>query len=60
MTDGGPGFSSTPLEYFVYTYAFKLQDMGVGSAAGVFLIILTIIMVYAFMNIVKKQKKEIK
>lgn len=57
MTDGGPGFSSTPLEYFVYTYTFKLQDMGRGSAAGISLIILTIILLFLYTYVMKRQKK---
>ena len=58
MTDGGPGFSSTVLEYFVYINAFKLQDMGKGSAAGVFLIVATMLLVYLYIYAMRKQKRE--
>jgi len=56
MTDGGPGFSSTVLEYFIYINAFKLQDIGRSSAAGLFLIIITIILVYSYLLVTKKRK----
>lgn len=59
MTDGGPGFSSTPLEYFVYINAFKLQDMGKANAAGIFLIFFTMLIVYLFIVIMRKQRREI-
>jgi ABC-type sugar transport system permease subunit len=45
MTAGGPGYSSTVLEYFIYLNIFKLQEIGKGSAAGVILIVVTAIIV---------------
>ena len=45
MTAGGPGYSSTVLEYFIYLNTFRLQEIGVGSAAGVILIIITLVMI---------------
>ncbi len=45
MTAGGPGYSSTVLEYFIYLNIFWLQEIGVGSAAGVILIVLTTLII---------------
>lgn len=56
MTEGGPGFSSTVLEYYIYIYAFKFQDIGSSSAAGLFLIIITITLIYFYLFVTKKRE----
>ncbi len=48
MTAGGPGYSSTVLEYFIYLNIFRLQELGVGSAAGVILILITTVFIYYY------------
>ena len=48
MTSGGPGYSSTVLEYFIYLNIFRLQEIGRGSAAGVILIVLTTFFIYYY------------
>ena len=57
MTQGGPGFSSTVLEYFIYVNAFKYQDIGISSASGLFLIFITGFLVYFYLFINKKQER---
>jgi ABC-type sugar transport system permease subunit len=57
LTDGGPGFSSTVLEYFVYLNIFKLQDMGKGAAAGVLLIVISILMISYYLFSTKRLEK---
>ena len=44
MTNGGPGFGTTTMEYFVYLDAFSNQNFGEASAVGValFVVIFTI------------------
>lgn len=37
MTNGGPGYESTVLEYFIYMKGFKAGDMGYASALSVIL-----------------------
>lgn len=37
MTNGGPGYESTVLEYFIYLKGFKAGDMGYASALSVIL-----------------------
>ncbi len=57
MTAGGPGYSSTVLEYFIYVNIFKLQEIGKGSAAGVILIIFTMIIIYSWLFLSLKSEK---
>ena len=57
MTQGGPGFSSTVLEYFIYIYAFKYQNIGISSASGLFLIFATGFLVYFYLFINKRQER---
>lgn len=40
MTNGGPGYESTVLEYFIYLKGFKAGDMGYASALSVILFVL--------------------
>jgi len=49
MTAGGPGYSSTVLEYFIYLNTFRLQEIGVGGAAGVILILITLVFIYNYL-----------
>jgi multiple sugar transport system permease protein len=37
MTNGGPGYGSTTLEFFIYEKAFTESNFGVGATAGVIL-----------------------
>lgn len=43
MTNGGPGYESTVLEYFIYLKGFKAGDMGYASALSVILFALVCI-----------------
>jgi len=56
ITGGGPGYSSTVLEYFVYLHAFRLREMGTGSAAGVIMMVLTAVLIYVYLYSLKRQK----
>jgi multiple sugar transport system permease protein len=40
MTNGGPGYGSTTLEFFIYEKAFTESNFGVGATAGVVLFVL--------------------
>jgi ABC-type sugar transport system permease subunit len=55
MTAGGPGYSSTVLEYFIYLNTFRLQEIGVGSAAGMILIVITMIFIYNYLFASRKR-----
>ncbi len=58
MTAGGPGYSSTVLEYFIYLNVFQLQELGRGSAAGVILIVLTTIFIYYYVFRASRAERE--
>ncbi len=58
MTSGGPGFSSTVLEYFIYLFAFKFKKIGLASAAGVVLFIITLILIVTYFKISGKSEEE--
>ena len=40
MTNGGPGYGTTTLEFFIYEQAFTENNFGVGATAGVVLFVL--------------------
>jgi len=40
MTQGGPGFGTTTLEFFVYQYGFAQSFYGLGATAGVVLFVI--------------------
>lgn len=48
MTRGGPGYSSTLLEYFVYIYAFTFKKLGPANAVAVILFGITFIFVLLY------------
>ncbi len=58
MTAGGPGYSSTVLEYFIYLNIFSLQEIGRGSAAGVILIVLTTIFIWYYVFRTSRAERE--
>ena len=58
MTAGGPGYSSTVLEYFIYLNIFRLQEIGRGSAAGVILIALTTVFIYYYVFRVSRAERK--
>ena len=53
MTGGGPGFSTTTLEFFIYRLAFNQDQFGVASALGVILFLLVGSVVFVLMKVVK-------
>ena len=55
MTGGGPGDATEVLARYIYKYAFKLNKLGVASAAGVVLmVILVLITLIDFKGLEKK------
>jgi ABC-type sugar transport system permease subunit len=38
MTGGGPGFSTTTMEFYIYRLAFGETDFGMGAAVGIVLL----------------------
>jgi multiple sugar transport system permease protein len=39
MTGGGPGFSTTTMEFYIYRLAFGETDFGMGAAVGIVLLV---------------------
>ncbi len=58
MTAGGPGYSSTVLEYFIYLNIFRLQEIGRGSAAGIILMLVTTVFIYYFVFRTTRAERE--
>jgi len=57
-TNGGPGYSTTVLEYFIYFLAFRSGKIGLGSAVAVILFIITIVLVYIYVKLNRNKKGE--
>jgi multiple sugar transport system permease protein len=53
-TNGGPGSSSTVLEYFIYLYTFRYYEMGQGAAASVILFIITFGLSITYFRLLKR------
>lgn len=51
MTGGGPGFSTTTLEFFIYRQAFNQDAFGRAAALGVLLFLLVGAMVFLLMRL---------
>ncbi len=44
ITDGGPGYESTTLEYFIYIKGFQVNELGYASMISVLLFVLVILL----------------
>jgi ABC-type sugar transport system permease subunit len=47
LTQGGPGYASTTLDYDVYTNAFEFAQFGLASAEAVYLLLIVIVVLLA-------------
>lgn len=55
MTNGGPGSSSDVLVYYIYRYAREYNKYGIGSAAGVILMIILFGFTLVYFRVVEKK-----
>ena len=55
MTGGGPGSSSDVLVYYIYRYAREYNKYGIGSAAGVILMIILFFFTLIYFRVVEKK-----
>lgn len=55
MTGGGPGSSSDVLVYYIYRYAREYNKYGIGSAAGVILMIILFGFTLVYFRVVEKK-----
>lgn len=55
MTGGGPGDSSDVLVYYIYRYAREYNKYGIGSAAGVILLVILLLFTLVYFRVVEKK-----
>ncbi len=55
MTTGGPAGATKTVSYYLFDVAFRFFDLGRGAAHGFVLLLVTIIIAQAFVNIMKKR-----
>jgi sorbitol/mannitol transport system permease protein len=58
ITQGGPGQATTNLPYFIYQQAFRAFDVGESAAAGVIVVVATIIIATFALRVVSNLFKE--
>ena len=57
ITGGGPGYSSTVVEYLIYLQAFKNLNMGYASALSVIVFVIVMVFVVIYIKTVPKVKE---
>jgi ABC-type sugar transport system permease subunit len=57
MTRGGPGYSSTVLEYLIYSFAFTSKKLGLANSVAVILFVITLILVIFYFIFAKVGKE---
>lgn len=57
MTAGGPGYSSTVVEYRIYFQAFKNFKMGYASALSVFVLLIILLLVFIYFKLQKREQE---
>mgnify|MGYP005658914769 CR=1 FL=1 len=58
MTGGGPGFSTTTIDYFIYLNAFKYMRFGVASAVAVLISIMVFLLVIVYLSLSTEEEVE--
>jgi multiple sugar transport system permease protein len=56
MTNGGPLFASTTGSLFMYREAFEFGMLSKGSAMGIFLILINLVLAYTYIRIFKRKE----
>ena len=56
MTNGGPLFASTTGSLFMYREAFEFGMLSKGSAVGIFLITINLVLAYCYMRLFKRKE----
>jgi ABC-type sugar transport system permease subunit len=56
MTNGGPGFGTTTLEFFVYQSAFALGEFGTGALYGIILFVIMIIVGLVQLRLIRSEE----
>ena len=58
MTNGGPGFGTTTLEFFVYQTAFSLGQFGTGALYGIILFVIMIVVGLVQLRLIRSEDGE--
>jgi multiple sugar transport system permease protein len=56
MTNGGPLFASTTSSLFMYREAFEFGMLSKGSAVGIFLIVVNLVLAYSYIRLFKRNE----
>jgi multiple sugar transport system permease protein len=56
MTNGGPLFASTTSSLFMYREAFEFGMLSKGSAVGIFLIVINLVLAYSYIRLFKRKE----
>jgi ABC-type sugar transport system permease subunit len=59
MTGGGPGFSSTVMEFYIWKHAFAFRSPGIASALAVVLLLLTTGLIYLQLRVRRRSLEDI-
>ncbi len=54
MTGGGPGFSTTTMEFYIYRLAFSQTDFGMGATVGVVLLLVIAVVSFPLMALYRR------
>lgn len=57
-TNGGPGYATTVLEYYIYYMTFRVGKVGIGAAVSVILFVITFILILIYIRFTSKENKE--
>jgi ABC-type sugar transport system permease subunit len=57
-TNGGPGYATTVLEYYIYFLTFRAGKIGMGTSVAVLLFIITMILVVVYVRAFSKRRGE--
>lgn len=57
-TNGGPGYATTVLEYYIYFLTFRMAKIGLGMSVAVILFVITMILVVVYIRLFSKGKGE--
>jgi len=56
MTQGGPGWATTTIDFFIYLNAFKYMRLGIASALSLLLSVVILLLVQAYLAISKEEE----
>jgi multiple sugar transport system permease protein len=58
-TNGGPGYATTVLEYYIYFLTFRAGKIGLGASVGVVLFLITMVLVVIYIRLFSRKGDEL-